>query len=110
MTWIDDMRAKTEEQRAKIDGILTEVGSEAADEYVSRAAREVRAMRRYSGGDDEFGLWLAIADGRCIRAIGVGIFDLADYTWRDEYEAGTGPTAAVREAIANDDTFGGLLD
>jgi hypothetical protein len=39
----------------------------------------------------------------------VSIFDIADWTWRDAYDAGQQPDAAVRDAVQADDTFQMLL-
>jgi hypothetical protein len=35
----------------------------------------------------------------------VSIFDIADWAWRDAYDSGEKPGAAVREALRADDTF-----
>jgi hypothetical protein len=65
---------------------------------------------RYGNGDPYFALYLFIADRKCTRRVGFGIFDLADYLWYDAYENGTSPGWAVREALENDDTFSGLFE
>lgn len=60
-------------------------------------------------GAEGFAAWLLAADHTCIRRLGVSIFDLSDWGWRDAYDAGATPAAAVRDAVADDDTFGMLL-
>jgi hypothetical protein len=57
----------------------------------------------------EFAAWLLVADRACVRSVGVSIFDLSDWAWRDAYDAGDRPGAAVREAVEADDMFGMLL-
>ncbi|GAA0908666.1 hypothetical protein [Virgisporangium aurantiacum] len=56
-----------------------------------------------------FVAWLLVADRTCVRHLGVSIFDLSDWAWRDAYDAGDPPGAAVRETVAADDMFGTLL-
>jgi len=64
---------------------------------------------RYGNGDPYFALYLHLADRKCIRAVGVGIFDIADYLWHDAYTGGTTPSQAAREALENDDTLSALF-
>lgn len=65
---------------------------------------------RYAADDERFGLWLHIADLKTVRGVGVSIFDLSDWAWRDAYDNGTGPTAAAREALSEDETFSAMFD
>lgn len=67
-------------------------------------------VTRYADGDDAFAVWLVLVDRRITRAVGVGLFDLADWPMRDAYEGGMSPREAALEALANDDTFAGLLE
>lgn len=60
-------------------------------------------LAQYSRGDERFTLWLYHAQRRCLRVYGLGIFDLADFTWRDQYDAGVSPHDALHEAMENDD-------
>ena len=53
--------------------------------------------------------WLLVADVTCIRRLGVSIFDIADWAWRDAYDCGENPGEALRAALQADDTFGMLL-
>jgi hypothetical protein len=55
-----------------------------------------------AGGDSEYAIWLVLCDQRCARAVGVGIFDLADWTWADAFESGASPADAVREALSEE--------
>ena len=64
---------------------------------------------RYAGGDRGFAAWLLVADALCLRRVGVSIFDLSDWSWRDAYDTGQPPGAAVREALRADDTYALLL-
>lgn len=66
-------------------------------------------MLALAGGDERYALWLLIADTKSVRTIGLSILDLSDWTWADAYADGTSPTEALREALANDDTFGGAF-
>jgi hypothetical protein len=75
-----------------------------------RAARERNDRRTadYFRGlgetDEHFALWLALCDAACARMVGVGIFDIADWTWADAYGDGMSPREATGEALA-DDTY-----
>ena len=64
---------------------------------------------RYAGGARGFAAWLLVADALCLRRVGVSIFDLSDWSWRDAYDTGEPPGAAVREALRADDTYALLL-
>lgn len=68
-----------------------------------------RRYLQYADGSVGFAAWLLVADRACVRSLGVSIFDLSDWAWRDAYDAGDPPGAAVREAVAADDTYGLLL-
>ena len=63
----------------------------------------------YARGERGFAGWLLVADALCRRRVGVSIFDLADWAWRDAYDTGEPPGAAVREALRVDDTYTALL-
>ena len=63
----------------------------------------------YAGGDRGFAAWLLVADALCLRRVGVSIFDLSDWSWRDTYDSGETPGAAVRDALRADDTHAALL-
>jgi len=64
--------------------------------------------RGYANGDRGFAGWLLVADVTCTRGLGVSIFDLSDWAWRDAYDSGQKPGTALREALAADDTFATL--
>ena len=49
--------------------------------------------------DENYALWLTMANYYVERAIGFGIYDLEDYLWIDEYEDGTNPRVAARNFI-----------
>jgi hypothetical protein len=63
----------------------------------------------YARGDRGFAGWLLVADALCRRRVGLSIFDLTDWAWRDAYDTGEPPGAAVRQALRADDTVTGLL-
>jgi hypothetical protein len=67
-------------------------------------------IERDAGGDVRFALWLALVDKRLRNAVGVGRNDLADWGYRDSYEAGDSPAAAAVEVLRADGTFAELLD
>jgi hypothetical protein len=52
---------------------------------------------------------LLVADALCRRRVGVSIFDLSDWAWRDAYDTGETPGAGVREALRADDAYTTLL-
>ena len=63
----------------------------------------------YAGGDERYAAWLILCEISCSRKIGLGIFDLSDWTWADAYADGLSPTAAVLGALASDDTYAALF-
>lgn len=78
--------------------------TQAVQAYEAGEARYDR-VRPYAGDDASFGVYLAVCDQVCLTIAGVGIFDIADYAWRDAYDDATAPRAAVREALGQDDVF-----
>jgi hypothetical protein len=64
-----------------------------------------REFLRHSSGDEGFAAWLLVTDVICTRELGLSIFDLADWTWRDAYDSGATPGSALQDALAADDTF-----
>jgi hypothetical protein len=91
--WLD---GQPPQRRAAISGV---VDGERGGQYLA-----------YAHGDRGFAGWLLVADALCRRRVGVSIFDLADWAWRDAYDAGEPPGAAVRQTIRADDTVAALLD
>jgi hypothetical protein len=75
-----------------------------------RTLASLSHIREYDGGDERFGVWLALVNARLTRGVGVGLFDLADWNMRDAYEDGMSPREAALEALRNDDTFAGLVE
>lgn len=65
-------------------------------------------VTRYAGGDERFGLWLALVDQRLSRTFGIGLFDLADWPIRDAYDDGLSPKDAAQLALDSDDLYAGL--
>lgn len=43
--------------------------------------------------------WIKEADRLCSRLIGVGVYDMEDYLWRDSYESGASPIEGLEGAI-----------
>jgi hypothetical protein len=88
MVWLDEQNPQRRQAiRAMLDG-------ERGGRYLS-----------YADGDRGFAAWLLVADALCTRRVGVSIFDLADWAWRDAYDTGETPGAAVRDALRADDTY-----
>jgi hypothetical protein len=71
--------------------------------------RATELIERDAGGDVRFALWLALVDKRLRNAVGVGRNDLADWAYRDSYDAGDSPAAAAAEVLRADGTFAELL-
>ena len=53
----------------------------------------------YAGGDDNFALFLAVADNKCQRITGLSIFDLEDHPWCDEFDDGSSPSEALHGCL-----------
>lgn len=96
-TWVDMREA---EEPEKIRAAL-------ANYRERRDTPQLRRVSEYDGGDDRFGLWLALVDARIVRRVGVGLFDLADWNMRDAYEGGSSPAEGAREALESDDLYAG---
>src|SRR5687768_14909274 len=97
-TWVDQQEANDPNK------ITTALAS-------YRANRDSRFSRvaEHDGGDDRFGLWLALVDNRLTRAVGVGLFDLGDWPIRDSFESGDSPREAALIALESDDTYAALV-
>ena len=54
-------------------------------------------FEEYCGGDCLFMQWLSEVDILLEAKIGLGVFDIADKMWRDEYDSGSTPA----EGLAN---------
>lgn len=94
MTWIDV------QDPAKVESSLTQLKATDRGRHI---------IEHYAGGDERFGLWLALADRRMTRAVGVGFSDISDWRWRDAYDEGYTPSEAAREALASDDTYAAMF-
>lgn len=81
---------------------------DAAREALSQTDRG-REYLQHAGGNADFALYLQQADRKCIRFVGIGIFDIGDYLWHDAYDGGVPTGEAVREALENDDTYGAFM-
>jgi hypothetical protein len=62
------------------------------------------------GADPAFVVWLRLLERRVLSGFGVSCFDLADYCYRDAFEAGMTPREAALEALEGDDLFGPFLE
>lgn len=93
MSWWDE---QDEKRRAAISAILD---AERGAQYL-----------RHANDDRGFAAWLLVADTICVRRFGFSLFDLADWHWRDAYDSGQKPAAAVREALHADGAFATLID
>jgi hypothetical protein len=82
MAWIDTITA---DRRAKLDAVLTEQG----DEHL-----------RFANSDRGFAAFLLVADALAFKYVGVSIFDLPYYCWRDAYDDKMTPAEALRTAHA----------
>lgn len=60
----------------------------------------------YAGGDEHFALFLAVADSKCQRITGLGVFDLEDYLWRDAYDSGLSPSEALHGCLVDNGYIG----
>lgn len=59
-------------------------------------------MLEYCGGDTAFAAWLQLVDDCIMDQLGVGVFDLTDYMWRDAYDDERSPADAVDDFIEAD--------
>jgi len=50
----------------------------------------------YAGGDNDFESWLRAVDALCVAKVGLSIFDLGDYLWRDAFDDELTPLEAFR--------------
>jgi len=86
MTWLDDQdQTKIEEQLANL--------------AKCRDNPKYKDVFAYSGGDDRCALWLVHVDAHAQKNIGLSIFDLADYCWADDFEAGMSPAESLSCAL-----------
>ena len=108
-TWWD---AQNDQRQATINAALNTtrgrhcLGNPGQDSPVLATANyklSFDALRKELTGIDA---WLLVADLTCARRHHLLIFDLADCTWRDAYDGGIQPAAALHDALNNDDTIG----
>ena len=59
----------------------------------------------YAGNDERFALWLAYADRRVTKMVGVSLFDLEDALSRDAFDSGMSPKEFALEALENDSLY-----
>lgn len=93
--WVERVRARDPE---KYDAAREALRNDPASSWV-----------RYAHGDLDYALYLQSANHYCTRLVGIGIFDIGDYLWADNYEVGTPTQQVVREALENDDLYGPLM-
>jgi hypothetical protein len=58
-----------------------------------------KSVVNYAGEDKRFALWLYLTDKRCLTQLGVGIFDLEDWHWRDAYDSNSSPKEALAHFV-----------
>jgi hypothetical protein len=89
MSWWE---GQSDRRRAAINAVLD---SQRGTDYL-----------RYANADRGFAAWLLVADVTCTRQFALSIFDLVDWAWRDAYDAGEQPGAALRHALEADGIVG----
>ena len=80
----------------------------AAMDAVRNSPRYANLLREVHG-DLGFAVWLALVDHH-LGALGITHNDLADFSSRDLYEAGTSPKEGAQAALENDDCYSMLVD
>ena len=63
----------------------------------------------YAQGDEDFVIWLRLVNDRIEKALGLGLFDVADYPLRDAYDAGESPFE-IADEIALEQGWDGWFD
>lgn len=72
---------------------------------MSTATRVNSRIQEYVGNnpsDQDYAAWLQKVDNHLSSRIGVGVLDLPDRCWRDDFEGGTTPQEAAAEALADE--------
>lgn len=62
---------------------------------LSREQAESAMFLDYAGGDKPFAKWLGAVDALVEARVGLGIFDLEDFMWRDAFDAEQTPADAA---------------
>jgi hypothetical protein len=62
------------------------------------------------GAEPAFIVGLRLLERRVLSGFGVSCFDLADYCYRDAFEAGVPPREAALEVLEADDLYGPFLE
>lgn len=73
----------------------------AGDPVIERRPADGR-LWGYAKDDLGFYGYLRVANSRVLRRVGLGLLDLADRCWRDDYIAQVHPCEAADEAIAEE--------
>ena len=74
-----------------------DVVTDAVAQLASATGANADSIRSYADGDLRFGLWIHLVDKRCVTVLGVGIFDLEDWHWRNAYDSGSSPKDAFAD-------------
>lgn len=85
MTWIDEQP--------------TEKIAAALEKYRADESPIIRECKDAAFGNESYGLWLALANVAMIRAVGLGVWDIGDWSWSDAGLAAIevrGPPALTR--------------
>lgn len=69
------------------------------------ASRTKDEFLEYAGGDQAFATWLEAVDESFMEktgGLGLGIFDMADYNWRDSFDGDIDPSDAADDFIESE--------
>jgi len=77
-----------------LDTKPADVVADAVAQLASAEDAGAESIRSYAGEDLRFGVWLHLVDKRCRTILGLSIFDLEDWNWRDAYAGGSSPKEA----------------
>lgn len=94
MTWIDNQISSGATTTEKVAEAAAKLTAESPDYLAS------------SGGDVHFALYVRLVDALMRKHFGITHNDIADFLWRDAFDAGTKPDEAIKDALANDEIFG----
>lgn len=79
---------------------VTELEPEKRAKLAALLHRPVGAQVRSYTTDEDFGIWMLVIESHLRRKLGIGVFDLADDTYRDKFDDGVPPLEVSSEIVA----------
>lgn len=79
---------------------IDNLDQEAVTEAIAQIRNKTDFYSQFDANTNEhFVLWMFLVNRRLVNNFGIGVFDVADRNWYDEYEAGTTPKEMAESVV-----------